>query len=139
MVADSAAASGHAMLRLNFRSMTGDAPTSTVALFFRFCADGTLRGPENYLVARCEEGFWRLSGRMHRELDCEGPVKVRLSRGANQAAQLLGPFGHLRTVSGVLYGDDACLHILVPGREAGGARNCHELTLLPGGSSDGKA
>jgi len=40
------------MLRLNFRSIKGDAPTLTVATFFRFLADGTLRGPENYLVAR---------------------------------------------------------------------------------------
>jgi hypothetical protein len=36
------------MLRLNFRSIKGDAPTLTVATFFRFLADGTLRGPENY-------------------------------------------------------------------------------------------
>ena len=58
------------MLRLNFRSIKGDAPTLTVATFFRFHADGTLRGPENYLVARCVDGCWQLSGRMHRELDC---------------------------------------------------------------------
>jgi hypothetical protein len=120
------------MLRLNFRSATGDAPTLTVALYFRFCSDGTLRGPENYLVARCEEGFWRLSGRMHREIECEGPVKVRLSRGANRAAQLLGPFSHLHTVAGVLYGDHACLNIPVPGGKPGGPDDCHELTLLSG-------
>jgi hypothetical protein len=119
------------MLRLNFRSMKGDAPTLTVAAFFRFYADGTLRGPENYLVARCVDGCWQLSGRMHRELDCEGPVKVRLSMGANQPPVLLGPFTHLRTAAGMLYGDDACLNVFVPGRNSGGAASCHELTLLP--------
>ena len=80
------------MLRLNFRSIKGDAPTLTVATFFRFHADGTLRGPENYLVARCVDGCWHLSGRMHRELDCEGPVKLRFSMGANDVPVMLGPF-----------------------------------------------
>ena len=80
------------MLRLNFRSTKGDAPTCTVAAFFRFCADGTLRGPENFLVARCVEGTWSLSGRTHRELDCEGPVTLRLSMGAHEAPVMLGPF-----------------------------------------------
>jgi hypothetical protein len=126
------------MLRLNFRSMTGDPPTLTVGLFFRFCADGSLRGPENYLVARREDGFWRLSGRMHRELECEGPVKVRLNRGAG-GSSLLGPFAQLRTVAGVLYGDDACLHVALPGFESHGEDECHELTLLPGGPRDGQA
>ena len=87
------------MLRLNFRSIKGDAPTLTVATFFRFHADGTLRGPENYLVARCVDGCWRLSGRMHRELDCEGPVKLRFSMGANDVPVMLGPFGHVRTAA----------------------------------------
>jgi len=127
------------MLRLNFRSMTGDAPTLSVAPFFRFCADGTLRGPENYLVARCVEGFWQLSGRVHRELDCDGPVKVRYSRGAHLTPLLLGPFGHLRTAAGMLYGDDACLNIQMPGGGGVAKGNCHEITLLPGGSGDGQA
>ena len=118
------------MLRLNFRSIKGDAPTLTVATFFRFHADGTLRGPENYLVARCVDGCWQLSGRMHRELDCEGPVKLRFSMGANDAPVMLGPFGHVRTAAGMLYGDDACLNIFVPGRNPGTSAACHELTLL---------
>src|SRR6187455_733866 len=94
------------MLRLNFRSTRGDAPTRTVAAFFRFCADGTLRGPENFLVARCVGGTWSLSGRTHRELDCEGPVRLRLSMGAHEAPVELGPFAHVRTAAGMLYGDE---------------------------------
>jgi hypothetical protein len=126
------------VLRLNFRSMTCDAPTLTVAPFFRFCADGTLRGPENYLVARCEEGFWRLSGRMHREIECEGPVHVRLNGAEHRSRKVLGPFAQLRSVAGVLYGDDTCLHIAIPG--SGGAdERCQEFTLLSGGARDGQA
>jgi hypothetical protein len=127
------------MLRLSFRSSTGDAPTHTVAQFFRFCADGTLRGPENYLVARREDGLWRMSGRMHRELECEGPVRVRINRGADRGAELLGPFSQLRTVAGVLYGDNTCLHVALPGSEAHTADEYRDFTLLPGAPRNGKA
>jgi len=127
------------MIRLNFRSVKGDAPTLTVATFFRFCADGTLRGPDNYLVARCVEGCWQVSGRIHRELDCEGPVRVRLTVGEHEPPVHLGPFAHLRTAGGMLYGDDACLNILMPGRSTQGAGACHELTLLSEGGANGKA
>lgn len=110
--------------------MQGDAPTLAVATFFRFCADGTLRGPENYLVARCVDGGWTLSGRMHRELDCEGPVRLRYSMGAAEAPMSLGPFTHLRTAAGMLYGDDSCLNLFVPGRNPDVSAARHELTLL---------
>ena len=110
--------------------MQGDAPTLTVAAFFRFHADGTLRGPENYLVARCVDGCWQLGGRLHRELDCEGPVKLRYSMGSNNAPMTLGPFATLRTAAGMLYGDDSCLNIFVPGRNPGTSAACHVLTLL---------
>ena len=67
---------------------------------------------------------------MHRELDCEGPVKLRFSMGANDAPVMLGPFAHVRTAAGMLYGDDSCLNIFVPGRNPGTSAACHELTLL---------
>lgn len=118
------------MLRLNFRSINGEAPKLTVAAFFRFQADGTLRGPENYLVARCVDGSWHLGRSQHRELDCEGPVRLRLAMGANEAPLMLGPFAHVRTAAGMLYGDNSCLNIFVPGRNPGAAASCHELTLL---------
>jgi len=110
-----------------------------VARYFRFCADGTLRGPENYLVARCEEGFWRLSGRMHREIECEGSVQLRLSRGANRATQLLGPFTQLHTVAGVFYAGSDCLNIPLPGGKSDVPGDYQELTLLSGGQPDGQA
>jgi hypothetical protein len=67
---------------------------------------------------------------MHRELDCEGPVKLRCSMGANDTPVMLGPFAHVRTAAGMLYGDDSCLNIFVPGRNPGTSAACHELTLL---------
>jgi hypothetical protein len=52
----------------------------------------------------------------------------------NSAVQVLGPFAHVHTVAGVLYGDQSCLNIPVPGGgKAGGPDDCQELTLLSGG------
>ena len=118
------------MLRVNFHAGQGDSPTLMLASCVRFCADGTLRGPDNSVVARCVEGMWHVGGRVHRELECEGPVRVRVMAGAKAAPVLLGPFRKLRTINGVLHGDDTCLHMLMPGRNAAEATPCHELTLL---------
>ncbi len=119
------------MLRLSFRSPIGEAPTRTAAAFFRFCADGTLRGPENYVVARCVGGTWTMGGRSHRELDCEGPVKLRVLMGALDAPLLLGPFTQVRSAAGMLYGDERCLNVYLPGRNPATQAGCHELTMLP--------
>jgi hypothetical protein len=116
---------------VTFHAGKGDSPTLMLASFVRFCADGTLRGPDNYVVARCVEGLWHVGGRTHRELDCEGPVRVRITARASEAPVHHGPFQHLRTVNGVLHGDDSCMNVLVPGREADGAAvACHELVFL---------
>lgn len=127
------------MLRLSFRSIKGDAPTLVVASHVRFCADGTLRGPDNYVLAHRVDGGWQISGKVHREFDCEGPVRLRLSMGTGTAPVHLGPFDHVRTASGVLYGNDACLDVWLPGRTLPPASTCHELTMLSEGPSSGKA
>ena len=101
-----------------------------LASFVRFCADGNLRGPDNYVVARCVEGLWHVGGRTHRELNVEGPVRVRITTRENGTTMHRGPFQNLHTVNGVLHGDDACMNVLMPGRLAEGATACHELTFL---------
>lgn len=118
------------MLRLTFHAGKGDSPTLMLAAFVRFCADGNLRGPDNYVVARCVEGLWHVGGRAHRELDCEGPVRVRITSRASDEPVHRGPFKRLHTVNGVLHGDDASMNVVMPGRVAEGAAACHELTLL---------
>lgn len=104
------------MLRLNFRSVRGDAPTLMLATCVRFSADGTLRGPDNYVIAPYREGSWEVGGRLHRELECEGPLRVRVNVGFPQASRMFGPFQQVRTCCGILYGDDQCLDVPVPGR-----------------------
>ena len=102
-----------------------------LAPFMRFCVDGTLRGPDDYVVGQCVEGLWSVGGKTHRELDCEGPVRVRITRRAGECAIQHGPFQNLRTVGGVLHADDGCLHICMPGRVSEFAAKVHEIVLLP--------
>lgn len=104
------------VLRLNFLTLRGDSPTLMIATCVRFAADGTLRGPDNYVIARCLDGAWQVGGRMHRELECDGPVRVRLLLGTSDPPRVLGTFRQVRTRGGMLYGDDACLHVSMPGR-----------------------
>lgn len=130
-MATTATATVRTVLRLNFHATQGDPPTTMLAAFVRFCADGNLRGPDNYVVAQCAEGLWQVSGRSHRELDCEGPVRVRIVSRAGESAIQHGPFKHLRTVGGVLHADDCCLHVCMPGRVSESASKCHEISFLP--------
>jgi hypothetical protein len=118
------------MLRVNFHVGKGDTPTLMLASCLRFCADGTLRGPDNYVVARCVDGLWQVGGRMHRELDCEGPVRVRITPHASDSPVHRGPFRRVHTVNGVLHGDDVSLHVTMPGRVGDNASPCNDLTLL---------
>lgn len=119
------------MLRISFHAGVGDPPTLMLASFIRFCADGSLRGPDNYVVARCVDGLWQVGGRGHRELDCEGPVRVRVIAHAGQPPKVHGPFQHVRTMNGVLHGDAMNLQLRMPGRADGGPDHCHEIAFLP--------
>jgi hypothetical protein len=122
------------MLRLNFVNLRGESPTLLIAPCVRFSADGTLRGPDNYVIAKCIEGSWQVGGRLHRELNCEGPLCVRLMLGQPWEPRLLGPFREVHTRGGMLYGDDACLNISLPGRiaEADGGQRSFSVTFERG-------
>jgi len=118
------------VLRVNFLVGAGDTPTLMLASFIKFCADGALRGPDNYVVARCVDGLWQVGGKSHRELECEGPVRVRITTRAGEGAVQHGPFNHLRTINGVLHADTHSLHVRMPGRFSGNAADCHEIAFL---------
>ncbi len=109
------------MLRLNFQSLRGDSPTLMIASCVRFSADGTMRGPDNFVIAKCIDGSWQVGGRLHRELNCEGPVQVRLMLAHLREPRVLGPFREVHTRGGMLYGDDTCLNFSLPARNADGA------------------
>ena len=117
-------------MRVSFHAGPGDSPTLMLASFVRFCADGSLRGPDNYVVARCIDGLWQVGGRAHRELDCKGPVRVRITPRPGEVPVHHGPFQNLRTVDGVLHADDSSLHVRMPGRGEGVDPRCHEIAFL---------
>jgi hypothetical protein len=127
------------MLRIAFRSLSGEPPTLMLASCLRFCADGTLRGSDNCVVARSEEGCWRVGGKLHRDLDCDGPVRLRLVMPGRDKPLDIGPFSALRTNSGVLFTDNNCLNVLVPGRNPRRASDCTQLTLIWEGAVHGQA
>jgi len=119
------------LLRLNFHAGQADPPTLMLATFVRFCADGSLRGPDNYVVAQCVEGLWQVGGRAHRELDCGGPVRVRIVTREGDSPVQRGPFNQLHTIGGVLHADGSSLQVCMPGRASEFAATCHELSFLP--------
>lgn len=119
----------HLLLRLNFQVGSGDTPTLMLASSIRFCADGALRGPDNCIVARCVDGLWQVGGRAHRELECEGPVRVRITARRGEQPVHHGPFQQLRTLNGVLYADGVSLDARMPTRT--GTDDCHEIAFLP--------
>ena len=126
------------MLRIAFRSLSGDAPTMMLASCLRFCADGTLRGADNCVVARSEEGCWKVGGKLHRDLDCDGPVRLRLMVPGRGTPIEIGPFPALRTNAGVFFTDTLCLNVLAPGRQPRRAGDCTQLTLIWDGPNRGK-
>lgn len=126
------------LLRLSFRPVNGDSPRLMLAACVRFGADGTLRGPDNYVIARCVQGCWELGGRLHRELECEGPVRMHLQSDLRSEARNLGPFTHVRTSGTMFLADGAALDVQVPGRSQSGTTG-QSLTLLSDGALDGKA
>lgn len=125
------------MLRLNFRTGKGDPPRLILASFLRFCADGTLRGPENFVVARRTEGGWWVAGILHREFDCEGPMRLRLLNDDRRDPTTLGPINFLRSAGNEFHANDSQLRIPIPGLSRPG--DPRELVLLSEGASNGKA
>ena len=133
------APAGGQMLRVSFRSLIGNTPTVVLASCLRFCMDGTLRGSDHCIVAHSSDGFWKVGGKLHRELDCEGPVRIHVVVPGRESPCAYGPFTHLRTNAGVLYADGACLNILMPGRQPRRYNDCLQLTLVWEGARHGQA
>jgi hypothetical protein len=118
------------MLRISFRTLSGDTPTLMLASCLRISADGTLRGADHCVVAQSIDGCWKVGGKLHRELDCDGPVRLRLMMPGREHPLELGPFANIRTSAGVLYSENTCLNILVPGRNPRRVDDCIQLTMV---------
>jgi hypothetical protein len=121
------------MLRLTFHAALGDLAVQSRATYFRFCADATLRGPDNSLAATRVDGFWRIGQRLFRQMDCLGPVLLRVRRTPSAVPISMGPYNVVRAADGLMYGDDVCLSLRTPGWDSG-LDACHEVSLLDAAS-----
>ena len=117
------------MLILTFHAALGDSAIQSRATYFRLCADATLRGPDNALAATRFNDCWRVGQRLFRQMDCAGPVLLRVKRTPSAEPISMGPYKLVRSSGGLMYGDDVCLSLHTPGWN-GKLDACHEVSLL---------
>jgi hypothetical protein len=120
------------MIILTFRPVRSEARTIVRGAYFRICADGTLRGPDNSVTANYANGIWKLAHRSHRSFECEGEVYLRVtdSEGRQQSA---GPYQLVRFSQGIIFSGDVRLGAHASPDESGSqAGLLHNVTLLGG-------
>jgi hypothetical protein len=78
--------------------------------YFRICADGTLRGPDNTIAARYSAGLWHLGPKRHTSFECAGPVYLRVTNSRGQR-ECLGPYASIKAADGAIYTQDGRLGV----------------------------
>ncbi len=96
------------MITLTFRSLSSDAVIYVRGTYFRICADGTLRGPDNGVTARYADGLWMLGRRRRRMLECRDAVYLRVMT-AHGGRERIGPYECLKVTGGVIFSNDIYL------------------------------
>jgi|SRR5690348_17084384 len=85
-----------------------DATVLVRGAYFRICADGTLRGPDNAVSATYADGLWELGHRRYTAFECKGPVNLRVT-GASTRRECLGPYDFVKVVHGSIFTHDSLL------------------------------
>ena len=96
------------MITLTFRALSNDSMIFVRGTYFRICADGTLRGPENTVAASYSGGFWQVARRQHRVLECSTAVYLRVTT-ADGVRKNVGPYGFLRVTGGEIFANEIYL------------------------------
>jgi hypothetical protein len=96
------------MITLSFRPLNGESVILIRGLYFRICADGTLRGPDNAVTARYADGLWQLGRRQHRMLECRDPVYLRVTTSAGER-ECIGPYEGLKVSGGAIFSNETYL------------------------------
>lgn len=102
--------------------------------YFRICADGTLRGPDNAVVSRYLNGLWELTRGRHRAFDCSGPVFLRVTASDGRREQV-GPYQMVKVAGGAVFADNSCVAVHDSRQEAGAAALYREVVFLPANDS----
>src|ERR1700749_1108461 len=83
------------LITLMFVPKRADATVLVRGAYFRICADGTLRGPDNAISATYADGLWELGHRRYTAFECKGPVHLRVT-DANTRRENLGPYDFVK-------------------------------------------
>jgi hypothetical protein len=96
------------VITLSFRPLSGDSVILVRGAYFRICADGSLRGPDNAVAASYVRGFWHLGRRQHSMLECREAVYLRVTTSAGQR-ECIGPYECLKVAGGAIFANGAYL------------------------------
>jgi len=77
-------------------------------VYFRICADGTLRGPDNAVAATYIDGLWQLGRKPHRTLECREAVYLRVTT-LEGGRECIGPYEYLKVTKGEIFSNDTYL------------------------------
>jgi hypothetical protein len=117
------------LITLTFRPVDGESTVAVRGVYFRICADGTLRGPDNDVAARSVDSLWQLAHRRHRSFECGGPVYLRITDNAGRRTHI-GPYDFLKAAGGAIFTRDSCLGTYTPRAESGMGAVWREITFL---------
>ena len=93
------------MITLTFRPLSSGPVVLIRGIYFRICADKTLRGPDNAIAASYIDGLWQLGRKQHRTLECHEAVYLRVTASDGQR-ECIGPYESLRVAGGAIFSND---------------------------------
>ena len=96
------------MITLTFRALNGESVMLVRGAYFRICADGTLRGPDNAVAGSYTSGLWQLGSRRYRALECGEAVYLRVTTSDGQR-ECIGPYECLRVTGGAIFSNETYL------------------------------
>jgi hypothetical protein len=96
------------VITLTFRALNGESVMLVRGAYFRICADGTLRGPDNAVAASYADGLWQLGRKRHRTLECREAVYLRVTTPDGQR-ECIGPYEYLKVAGGEIFSNNTYL------------------------------
>lgn len=96
------------MITLAFRPASGESVILVRGAYFRICADGTLRGPDNAVTANYSDGHWQLGRKQHRIVECREAVYLRVTTADGQR-ECIGPYERLQVTGGAIFSNETYL------------------------------
>lgn len=119
------------MITLTFRPLSSESVVIVRGAYFRICADGTLRGPDNDVAASYTDGLWQLGRRQHRALECREAIYLRVTTADGQRERI-GPYADVRITGGAVFSNETYLGAHTRGNsQLSEADVWREVALLP--------